>query len=144
MICTLYILYRYAVAALAEYRPLVLQLGEEEVCSAAVASLTRLDSVLSGIALYRIWSKFILFIHTCRKYTIMLSLNMIYIPTLISLCITNSTSISFCRFSARADLVQWTALAIANLSTEIKLSTAFGEANCCTVLIHVSYIYVFI
>jgi hypothetical protein len=32
---------RYAVAALAEYRPLVLQLGEEDVCVAAVASITK-------------------------------------------------------------------------------------------------------
>lgn len=37
---------RYAVAALAEYRPLVLQLGEEDVCAAAVASITR--SVLAA------------------------------------------------------------------------------------------------
>jgi len=32
---------RYAVAALAEYRPLVLQLGEQDVCAAAVTSLVR-------------------------------------------------------------------------------------------------------
>lgn len=37
---------RYAVAALAEYRPLVLQLGEEDVCVAAVASITRYFSIV--------------------------------------------------------------------------------------------------
>ena len=37
---------RYAVAALAEYRPLVLQLGEQDVCAAAVTSLVRCVFVL--------------------------------------------------------------------------------------------------
>jgi hypothetical protein len=32
---------RYAVAALSEYRPIVLQLGEAGVCAAAVASMKR-------------------------------------------------------------------------------------------------------
>jgi hypothetical protein len=41
------------------------------------------------------------------------------------------------RFSAKADLVQWTALAIANLAAELKLSVDLGAAHCCEVLVEV-------
>jgi hypothetical protein len=34
-------------------------------------------------------------------------------------------------------LVQWTALAIANLATELRLSIELGQANCCEVLVQV-------
>jgi hypothetical protein len=45
--------------------------------------------------------------------------------------------LSVCRFTSRADLVQWTALAIANLATELRLSIELGQANCCEVLVQV-------
>ena len=38
----------------------------------------------------------------------------------------------------RPDLVQWTSLAVAKLASELRLSVALGQADCCAVLVMVS------
>ena len=116
---------RYAIAGLAEYRPLVLQLGDEDVSQAAVTSITKYAAKNNNDNY-----------HNNSNFTLPFS------HKLVIICLVVSCSFNMCnnlnRFSARADLVQWTALAIANLASELKLSVALGAANCCDVLVHVS------